>query len=120
LAWLRTITQSRAIDSLRAGRPQRSHVQSDNWEQTLLCSRNSPEQLLVKRRLENELAQQIEALRPEQSLLVRLAFYEGHTHAQIAAITGTPLGTVKTRIRGALQLLRQRLQSQSINKPAFC
>jgi RNA polymerase sigma factor (sigma-70 family) len=41
-----------------------------------------------------------------QQEAVRLAFYRGMTQRQIAAYTGTPLGTVKTRLELALRKLR--------------
>ena len=41
----------------------------------------------------------------EQRALVDLAYYEGLTHSEIAARTGVPLGTVKTRLRSAMMTL---------------
>ena len=41
----------------------------------------------------------------EQRIALEMAFFEGWTHAEIAEKTATPLGTVKTRIRNALQVL---------------
>jgi RNA polymerase sigma-70 factor (ECF subfamily) len=45
----------------------------------------------------------------EQQESVALAFFEGLSHAEIAARTGDPLGTVKTRIRLALISLRKAI-----------
>jgi RNA polymerase sigma-70 factor (ECF subfamily) len=39
-----------------------------------------------------------------------MAFFDGLTHSEIAEMTGDPLSTVKTRIRGALLTLRKAFQ----------
>jgi RNA polymerase sigma-70 factor (ECF subfamily) len=41
--------------------------------------------------------------------VLRLSFYEDQPHAQIARELGIPLGTVKSRIRGAVSQLRRLL-----------
>jgi len=46
---------------------------------------------------------------PQRSLL-DLAYYEGLSHSEIAERTGVPLGTVKTRIRTAMEALRQKME----------
>jgi RNA polymerase sigma-70 factor (ECF subfamily) len=47
----------------------------------------------------------------EQRQAVELAYFEGMTHSEIAKKTGDPLGTVKTRLRSAVELLKRALQS---------
>ena len=49
-------------------------------------------------------------LRPEQRVLLELAYFKGYTHEEIAEIEDIPLGTVKTRIRNALLQLREYLK----------
>lgn len=47
---------------------------------------------------------------PEKSL-IELAFYDGYSHSEIAEKTGSPLGTVKSRIRSGMIRLRDALRT---------
>jgi RNA polymerase sigma-70 factor (ECF subfamily) len=51
----------------------------------------------------------VETLPPEQREAVMLAYFGGLTHPEIAERTGVPLGTVKGRLRLAMQKLRNLL-----------
>lgn len=51
----------------------------------------------------------IDSLPPEQARLVRMAFYEDKSHRDISDETHLPLGTVKSRLRLALDKLRHKL-----------
>ncbi|HWG84737.1 MAG TPA: sigma-70 family RNA polymerase sigma factor [Deinococcales bacterium] len=51
----------------------------------------------------------LSSLEPRERALLDLAYYKGHSHSEIALLTGLPLGTVKTRLRAALGLLRARM-----------
>ena len=51
----------------------------------------------------------VRRLRPERRALVVLRYYSGLTDAEIAAITGLPLGTVKSTLHRALAELREAL-----------
>ena len=53
----------------------------------------------------------IGALPAEQREALELAYFGGLSHAEIATQVSQPLGTVKTRIRLAMQKLRDRLSS---------
>jgi len=53
----------------------------------------------------------------EQRAAVELAYFEGMTHSEIAERTGDPLGTVKTRLRSAMETLKRTLQPTMSQNP---
>lgn len=59
-------------------------------------------------------ARAIEGLPQPQRMVLRLFIVSGHTHEQIAAATGVPLGTVKSHIRRGLARVREDLQARGL------
>jgi RNA polymerase sigma-70 factor (ECF subfamily) len=53
----------------------------------------------------------LDNLTKEQRAAIELAYFEGLTHSEIAQRTGDPLGTVKTRLRSAVETLKRDLHS---------
>jgi RNA polymerase sigma-70 factor (ECF subfamily) len=103
-AWIARVTRNRALDVVRS---KASHAQSE-LPQTL------PEEDAIEDRafanidaalIRNALAQ----LPDEQRQPIEMGFFDGITHKEIARRTGTPLGTIKTRIRSGLRRLRDAL-----------
>jgi len=104
-AWLLVIARNRAIDHLRQRRF------SEPVDEVVVASatnlQDEAERGIMMQRVQGILGE----LPEEQQRSLRLAFFEGLSHSEIAEKTGQPLGTVKTRIRSALTLLRKRLEA---------
>lgn len=105
--WLARLARNRAIDMLRREevRPMRHSV---DWAEVseLAAGGQNPEaatQLALRRQ---EVRNAIKALPPEQQEALALAYFQGYTQQEIAAVLEQPLGTIKTRIRSGMQTLR--------------
>lgn len=105
-AWLGVIARHRAIDVLR-----KRHPQTDLEDVVIASSHDLRKETECNAMVEKVRSAMTEMF-PEQRRCMEMAFFEGLTHSEIAAKTGEPLGTVKTRIRSALIQLRKRLSSQ--------
>ena len=103
--WLAVLARNRSVDVLRRRKP------SDSVEDVVL---SSPFNLAEdsERRLLMEKAQVLIARLPEdQQKTLEMAFFDGLSHSEIAERTGSPLGTIKSRIRRALLTLREAAQA---------
>jgi RNA polymerase sigma-70 factor (ECF subfamily) len=58
------------------------------------------------------LAVELAKLPEEQRQVLEMAFYQGMTQSEISSLTGTPLGTVKTRTLLAMRKLRKALSEE--------
>lgn len=108
--WVLMIARSRAVDRLRQ-RPAAGPV-SDVPDPSA-SGRTGAEQ--ERREEAGRVSAALETLPEEQRTAIRLAFFGGMTHEQIAGRLGVPLGTVKTRIRLGMLRLRDRLGSRPGN-----
>ena len=105
-AWLLMMARSRAIDCLRRRNPARDGISDDERLAAIPDPDPSVEYVVATREQVERVQVAIDALPPEQRVAVELAYYDGLTQSEIAERTSTPLGTVKTRVRSALQTLR--------------
>lgn len=53
--------------------------------------------------------QALQALDREERRLLELAYFQGYSHSELAVLLGWPLGTVKSRLRRALEKLKAHL-----------
>jgi RNA polymerase sigma-70 factor, ECF subfamily len=103
--WLAVVARNRAIDTLRRRRPS-ENIEDVSLAAAFNLAEDSERNLLMER------ARSAVVLLPaEQRKMLEMAFFDGLTHAEIAEMTGDPLGTVKTRIRSALMTVRKAFQA---------
>ncbi len=111
LAWLLAMARSRAIDAWRRDHQQSNtrHVggDPDGWlRQVAADAAGEPPVRLAATRDVQRLHLALARLKCRERELLMLAFFSELTHDEIAHRTALPLGTVKTRIRRSLLLLR--------------
>lgn len=99
--WMMNICRNLAIDKTRSKHFKRSgKIQNaDEIVRQLGTTRTETDHIGLK-----EIVKQLE---PEQEKLVDLIYFGGYTQKEVAEKLEMPLGTVKTRIRKAIQVLRK-------------
>lgn len=104
ITWLVAMTRNRAIDRLRA---QGKRVMAPlDLAADIADDRPDAEQTLIAHEANARILACIETLAKGDATLIRTAFFEGSTYADLATRAATPLGTVKSRIRRALLKLK--------------
>ena len=104
LGWLLGIARRKVVDRLRSAARESRAADTVRALPEPPAPDNSPERVLDRLVIADELAQ----LPNEQRRTLELAFYDDLTHPQISAVTGLPLGTVKSHIRRGMANLRRR------------
>ena len=102
--WIFTIARNRRIDIAR--RDRRPEPEELDW-----MGEDEPDQADVYAAAEETkmLSAALAELPEKQRVLIQRAYYGDLSHSEIAAETGLPLGTIKSRIRLALDKLRLKL-----------
>jgi RNA polymerase sigma-70 factor (ECF subfamily) len=107
--WLAMLTHRRAVDVVRresvrpkvAAQPATVDIHPDGAD--------DPEERVAASIRSGQLQDVVRTLDATKRQIIVMAYYLGYTQSQIATVTGTPLGTVKTRNRDALRELRATL-----------
>jgi RNA polymerase sigma-70 factor (ECF subfamily) len=113
--WMLSILHNRGVDRLRTlaamGRRQ------DALEQVELRRPDPPDAaaLGVDRAIAGSVREELGTLPAEQHDVLRLAYYGGFTHHEIAEMLSLPLGTVKSRMRLGLERLRRGLGAAEVS-----
>jgi RNA polymerase sigma-70 factor, ECF subfamily len=122
-AWLTMICRSRALDLVRSrGRrtraADRAQAAHPDGAPGMGAGPAGPERSAELAEEGRQMAAALETLPAPQREAIELAFYDGLSHAEIAARLDEPLGTVKTRVRLGMQKLRDLLRPHHAEAPA--
>ena len=106
--WIFTIARNRRIDMFR--RDRRPEPEELDW-----MGGDAPDQADAYAAAQEAriLGRALADLPEKQRALIQRAYFGDLSHAEIAAETGLPLGTIKSRIRLALDRLRLKLSETS-------
>ena len=104
-AWLSVITRNRAIDCLRKRRPE------TDLEEVVVSVAPDLASDADRSRAAEKVRAVLGVMPSAQRTALEMAYFEGMSHTEIAAKTGEPLGTIKTRIRAGLMALRKAFQT---------
>ena len=105
LLWLLTIARRTALDRLRLDK-RRPTLSDSNDPAEILQTIPNGDSLPEENRWRS-MHFALQALSPEHRQVIELAYYQGLSQSEIAEVLGWPLGTVKTRLRAAMEHLRQ-------------
>jgi RNA polymerase sigma-70 factor (ECF subfamily) len=109
LGWLVTLARRRAIDRVRrksAYWRAQDRFRVEREVESATATQCGADEEAAQGDAASAVAQLIEKLPEAQRQAIRLAFYGGMSQRQIATHTGTPLGTVKTRLELAMRKLK--------------
>ncbi|GBF04073.1 ECF subfamily RNA polymerase sigma-24 factor [Deinococcus aerius] len=100
--WLVSIAHHRFLQELR-DRPDVA-LELEEWDAPVQAP-DPTDRILATRA--------VQVLDKAQRELVELAYYRGYSHSELAALTGLPIGTVKSRLRAALERMRGHLAGRA-------
>jgi len=109
--WLLGVVHNRAIDALRRTTVHQRHQSSDERAAERVEAPERTDVEAARRDEARAMRAVLDGLPQEQRRVIDLAYFGGFTHEQIAAMLEVPLGTVKGRMRLALEKMRANLES---------
>ena len=110
-SWLLAVVHHKAVDAVRreeAQRRRQAFAEEELVLDELVAARDVEDDVLTRVVSQQVRAALAELSAPQREALT-LAYYGGYTQREVAALTGAPLGTVKTRMLSGMRRLEQEL-----------
>ncbi len=107
--WALGIVHHRAIDALRRSTVHDSRRASDEGIEERFAAPERTDAEVARRDNAAGVREALHTLPDDQQRVIELAYFAGYTHTEIAEMLGTPLGTIKGRMRLGLEKLRTAL-----------
>lgn len=102
--WLVVVTRNRAISRMRRKSGKGEELPENAVDLRVDLASSSAQNLLLEK-----VRSVLTAMPDGQRAAIEYAYFEGMSHSEIAEKTGEPLGTIKTRIRSAMETLKKVL-----------
>lgn len=118
LTWALTVAHHRAVDHVRALRATTQREARAASRDYTPATADSVADTVLGHAEQHQRHTILAALTPRQREALEIVYYQGHTHTEAASLLDIPLGTVKTRIRGALRRLRTTMVDEPDPAPA--
>jgi RNA polymerase sigma factor (sigma-70 family) len=103
--WMLNVARNIAIDKLRANSSRKAELTSSL--QPNIESRGPSTTMQIDHIGIREI---VEGLSPDQKMVIELIYFQGYTQAEVSEEFGIPLGTVKSRVRLAMNYLRDKIE----------
>jgi RNA polymerase sigma-70 factor (ECF subfamily) len=102
--WILNVARNTAIDKIRSQKHKNmSQIQSLGNHVSMLDSQSNMQTQIEHIGLDKV----VDSLKPEQKILIDYIYFKGFTQAEVAETLNIPLGTVKTRVKSAINHLRE-------------
>jgi RNA polymerase sigma-70 factor, ECF subfamily len=111
--WVLSMTRNRAIDRVRSRGAVARMVDGVRGEVAVSSAGTSPLEGVEQREAREQIQTALEVLSAEQRQVLELGYFEGLSQSEIAERLGQPLGTIKSRVRAAMEKLATALASTS-------
>ena len=115
-SWLLSVTRNQSIDMLRKRKVVVSMDEEATQERLNYIADDAPpvDEMIWLRHRRDAVRRAMARLTEPQRKVIELAYFGAMSHSEIAAATGEPLGTIKSRIRQSLLKLKSALEVEGI------